>query len=235
LKSKYILIAATVAALTLSSCVVTEDLTINNANGGTSSAAIHVEDFFVDVLEDFSDFSTNDSSKPIMDQSMEAFEKQLINASTTDNINLVKTGNNSYVISFDYSNLKTLLFDLGAENNQTVLNLNKNRLNFYLNLANYSNLTAVIPFLKDPNFEPFGPIYNEGLSAPDYLEMISFMLGEEGPGAIQESAITLRFETPAPIKSFTGGKKISDNVFEYSFPLIDFLLLAEPLSFELNW
>jgi hypothetical protein len=235
LKSKYILIGATLLALTLSSCVVTEDLTINNKNGGTSSAAIHVEDFFVDVLEDFSDFSTNNSSKPIMDQSMEAFEKQLNKASTTSNVGLEKTGDNSYIISFDYSSLKTLLADLGAESNQTVLTLSDSKLNFYLDLDNYESLTAAIPFLEDPNFEPFGPTYNEGLSEPDYLEMISFMLGEEGPGAIQKSVITLRFETPSPIKSFTGGKKISSNVFEYSFPLIDFLLLADPLSFELNW
>lgn len=235
MKSKYILIAATIAALTLSSCVVTEDLTINNKDGGTSSSTIHVEDFFVDVLEDFSDFSTDDSSKPIMDLSMEAFEKQLIKGTTTNKVGLIKTGINSYVISFDYSDLKTLLSDLGAEDNQTVLNLKNNELSFYLDLENYSSLTAAIPFLEDPNFEPFGPTYNEGLSAPDYLEMISFMLGEEGPGAIQKSVISLRFETPDPIKSFKGGKKISDNVFEYSFPLIDFLLLAEPLSFELNW
>lgn len=235
MKSKYILVAVTIAALTLSSCVVTEDLTINNKDGGTSSSTIHVEDFFVDVLEDFSDFSTSDSSKPIMDQSMEAFEKQLINVSTTDNVDLVKTGNNSYIISFNYSNLKTLLSDLGAESNQTVLNLNNDKLNFYLNLANYSDLTAAIPFLEDPNFEPFGPTYNEGLSEPDYLEMIGFMLGEEGPGAIQKSMISLRFETPEPIKSFTNGKKISEKVFEYSFPLIDFLLLEKPLSFELIW
>lgn len=235
MKSIYILIATSIVALTLSSCVVTEDLTIDNSNGGTSTTAIQVEDFFIDVLEDFSDFSTNNSSKPIMDQSMEAFEKQLKNTSTTSDVVLQKTGNNSYIISYDYSSLKTLLSDLGAEKDQDVLTLKNNKLNFYLDINNYSNLTSAIPFLTDPNFEPFGPTYNEGLSQADYLEMISFMLGEEGPGAIEKSEITLRFKTPAPIKSYTGGKKISSNVFEFSFPLIDFLLLAKPLSFEINW
>lgn len=235
LKNKYFLIAISIITLTLSSCVVTEDLTINNNNSGTSSTSIHVEDFFVDVLEDFSDFSTSDNSKPIMDQSMEGFEEQLNNTSTTNNVNLKKTGNNSYIISYDYSSLKTLLSDLGAEDNQTVLQLKDNTLSFYLDLGNYQNLTDAIPFLADPNFEPFGPTYNEGLSEADYLEMISFMLGEEGPGAITKSVITLRFTTPKPLKEFNGGKKIKDNVFEYSFPLIDFLLLSKPLSFNITW
>lgn len=235
MKSKYIIMATAIVALTFSSCVVTEDLNIDDNNGGTSASQIQVEDFFVDVLADFSDFSTSDSTKPIMDQSMEAFEKQLNSASTTSNVDLVKTGENAYTITFDYSSLKTLLADLGAKSNQTVLTLNDKTLNFYLDLGNYEDLTQAIPFLSDPNFEPFGPTYNEGLSEVDYYDMISFMLGEEGPGAIAKSVITLRFVTPEPIVSYKGGKKISSTEFEYSFPLIDFLLLADPLSFELTW
>ncbi len=235
MKSKYIFIATLTAILTLTSCTVTEDLTIDNNNGGTSSAQIHVEDFFVNVLEDFSDFSTSDSDKPIMDLSIEAFRDQLLKTSTTSNVVLEKTGENSYIISYDYSSLKTLLTDLGAAQDQSVLNLDKNKLNFFLDINNYDDLTKAIPFLADPNFEPFGPTYNEGLSAPDYLEMISFMLGEEGPDAITNSLITLRFKTPSPIKTYKGGLKIDSNTFEYSFPLIDFLLLADPLSFELTW
>lgn len=235
MKSKYILVATLATVLTLTSCTVTEDLTIDNNNGGTSSSVIHVEKFFVNVLEDFSDFSSSNNKKPIMDLSVESFKDQLIKTSTTSNVNLQKTGENSYIITYDYSSLKTLLTDLGAAKDQSVLKLDNNKLNFYLDINNYNELTKAIPFLSDPNFEPFGPTYNEGLSAPDYLEMISFMLGEEGPDAIKNSLITLRFTTPSPIKTYKGGKKISDNTFEYSFPLIDFLLLAQPLSFELTW
>lgn len=235
MKSKYILVATLATILSLSSCSVTQDLTINKNNGGTSSSTIYVEQFFVNVLEDFSDFSSGDNDKPIMDLSVEALKDQLNKTSTTSNVSLEKTGENSYIVNYDYSSLKTLLTDLGAAKDQSVLQLENNKLNFYLDINNYDELTKSIPFLADPNFEPFGPKYNEGLSSDDYLEMISFMLGEEGPDAITNSLITLRFTTPSPIKSFKGGKKISNNLFEYSFPLIDFLLLNKPLSFELNW
>jgi hypothetical protein len=65
--------------------------------------------------------------------------------------------------------------------------------------------------------------------------MISFMLGEEGPPAIEKSTITLRIATPKPITSFINGKKVGSNLYEFNFPLIDFLLLAEPITFSVSW
>lgn len=231
---KYIFLSI-IAILFLSSCVVTEDLQINKDESGSSEIAISVEDFFINVLNDFSEFSTDDNDKPIMDLAIEDTSNKLTKNPTTTNVLFTKVGKNSYEGSFNYSSLSTLISDLGESDNQSIIIINDNKLNFYLDLNNYYQLTKAIPFLADPNFEPFGPEYNEGLNEDDYLEMISFMLGEEGPDAIRDSVITLNFETPSPIKSFTGGKKISSNQFQYSFPLIDFLLLAEPLEFELQW
>ncbi len=219
----------------LSSCVVTETLSINNDKSGSSEISISVEEFFVTVLEDFSELSSEDSSKPVMDIAIDDTAKKLENNVSTTNVEFNKVGENSYEGFFDYTSLSTLIADLSGTKNQSVLTLNNNKLVFYLDLDNYYQLTKAIPFLADPNFEPFGPEYNEGMGEEDYLEMISFMLGDEGPDAIRDSSITLNFETPKPIKSYRGGKKVSNTYFQYSFPLIDFLLLAEPLSFELNW
>jgi len=78
-------------------------------------------------------------------------------------------------------------------------------------------------------------VYNQGLSEADYLEMISFMLGEEGPPAIEQSVITLQVKTPTSITGFSNGRKISDTLYEFSFPLIDFLLLEDPITFSVSW
>lgn len=219
----------------LASCVVTEDLSINTNGSGSSEISISVEDFFITVLNDFSEFSSDETDKPIMDLAIDDTANKLTENKSTTNVVFTKVGKNSYDGSFDFSSLSTLIDDLAQTDNQSVLTLKNNKLKFYLDLDNYYQLTKVIPFLADPNFEPFGPEYNEGLSEDDYLEMISFMLGEEGPDAIRNSTITLNFETPKPIKTYKGGEKISDRDFTYSFPLIDFLLLAEPLEFELTW
>jgi hypothetical protein len=232
---KYLFLILLIIFPLLSSCVVTEDLTINNDESGNSQIAISVEDFFITVLNDFSEFSSDTTDKPIMDLAIDDTANKLTENETTTNVSFTKVGKNSYEGSFDFSSLSTLISDLGETENQTVLTLSNNELNFYLDLDNYYQLTKAIPFLSDPNFEPFGPEYNEGLSADDYLEMISFMLGEEGPDAIRNSIITLNFETPQPIKTYKGGTKVSSTEFTYSFPLIDFLLLAEPLEFTLTW
>jgi hypothetical protein len=232
---KYIFIILIIIFPLLASCVVTEDLSINHNESGSSKISISVEDFFITVLNDFSEFSSDETDKPIMDLAIDDTSKKLTDNKSTTNVIFTKVGKNSYKGSFDFDSLSTLISDLSQTTNQSVLTLKNNKLNFYLDLSNYYQLKKVVPFLADPNFEPFGPEYNEGLSADDYLEMISFMLGEEGPGAIKNSLITLNFETPKPIKSYKGGKKVSSTYFSYSFPLIDFLLLAEPLNFELTW
>ena len=232
---KYIFIGLITIFLLLSSCVVTEQLSINQNESGSSEISISVEDFFISVLNDFSEFSSDETDKPIMDLAIEDTSNKLVQNKSTTNVIFTKVGKNSYDGSFDFQSLSTLIEDLSETKDQSILTLQNNKLTFFLDLNNYFQLKKVVPFLADANFEPFGPEYNEGLSEDDYLEMISFMLGEEGPDAIRNSLITLNFETPKSIKSYKGGVKKSDTLFTYSFPLIDFLLLAEPLNFELTW
>lgn len=226
---------AVMAMLSLSSCVVTEDVHILKGNSYSSAFQFSVEDFFIAVLQDFNDFMPSDSNETIMDGAIADFQKALESGISTSNVSMEKVNDNAYNGTFDFTDIEQLFSDLGAGNNQTILVQQGKTLHFNLSMENYDQLVPVIPFLSDENFEAFGPTYNQGLSEDDYLEMISFMLGEEGPGAIRKSQITLRINTPGAITTFSNGKKISDQVFEFSFPLIDFLLLAEPISFSVSW
>ena len=226
---------AVMAMLSLSSCVVTEDVHILKGNSYSSAFQFSVEDFFIAVLQDFNDYMPYDSNETIMDGAIADFQKTLESGISTSNVSMEKVNDNAYNGTFDFTDIEQLFSDLGAGNNQTILVQQGKTLHFNLSMENYDQLVPVIPFLSDENFEAFGPTYNQGLSEDDYLEMISFMLGEEGPGAIRKSQITLRINTPGAITTFSNGKKISDQVFEFSFPLIDFLLLAEPISFSVSW
>jgi len=222
--------------LTLSSCVVTEDLNINTKEGGSSSANIQVEDFFVSVLEDFSDLSTDlPDDTSVMDASINNFSSALKKGKTISNVNFTKIDDTHYLGNFDFNSINELITDLGKLDNQTILTLQGTTLSFDLDMDNYDQLVKVIPFLADPNFETFGPTYNQGMSENDYYDMISYMLGEEGPGKIASSIITINITTPSPITSFSGGEKIDSTTFRYQFPLIDFLLLNDSLNFTLTW
>jgi len=224
-----------IVLVSASSCVVTEQLTFNGSGYNNSKFDFTVEDFFIAVLEDFSEFTPEDQDTSLMDSAITDFERALRYSTTTNNVTLQKLNDNAYKGQFNFMNLDKLFSDLGAGNDQSLLRMSNNTLTFSLSMDNYDQLVPVIPFLADENFEAFGPVYNQGLSESDYLEMISFMLGEEGPPAIEQSTITLRIATPKPIKSFTSGKKIAPNLYEFSFPLIDFLLLADPITFSVSW
>jgi len=224
-----------VALLFTTSCTVTERISFSKTSSHTSAFGFTVEDFFLAVLEDFSEFIPPEGDQSLMDKAINDFERALNYSYTTRNVAFTKLSNNAYEGTFIFTNLMQLVSDLGAGANQSLLIVDARSLKFFLSMDNYHQLVPVIPFLADENFEAFGPVYNQGLSEADYLEMISFMLGEEGPPAIEQSFITLRIETPGPITTFTGGKKISSNVYEFSFPLIDFLLLAEPITFSVQW
>ncbi len=221
--------------ISASSCVVTEQLSFKSSGYNNSQFDFTVEDFFIAVLEDFGEFVPEEQDTSLMDSAITDFEKALRYSSTTNNVNLKKRTDNAYEGQFNFMDLDRLFADLGAGNDQNLLRMNNNTLTFTLSMDNYDQLVPVIPFLADENFEAFGPVYNQGLSESDYLEMISFMLGEEGPPAIEKSTITLRIATPKPITSFSNGKKVGASLYEFSFPLIDFLLLADPITFSVSW
>lgn len=219
------------SSLLIASCSVTETLSINR-NGGSSYSDIKVEQFFVDVLEDFAEFLPANAS--IMDSAMSSFSSDLDKASSTTAVDLKKTGNNHYSLSVDYTSLTNLIKELGGEN-QSLFKESANSISFYVDINNFEELTKIVPFLADPNFEVYGPLYNIGTSEEDYLDMIYFLLGEEGPDAIKNGVITIDINTPGTITSVKGATRINSTTARFTFPIIDFLLLSHPLSFEVNW
>ncbi len=227
--------ALLVALSVLASCTITQQLNIGQQQNNKAFFDFSVEDFFIAVLEDFSDFSASDTDQDLMDKAIDEFRLSLARSSSTGAVSLTKSGKNAWSGSFSFTDLQRLFVDLGAGPKQSLLTLGENSMTFNLSMDNYAQLVPLIPFLADPNFEAFGPLYNQGLSEDDYLEMISFMLGDEGVPAIEASTITLKIETPRPIKRFTAGSQTGERSYEFSFRLIDFLLLDKPIAFSVNW
>ena len=64
--------------------------------------------------------------------------------------------------------------------------------------------------------------------------MVSFILGEQCPDSIGNSKITIAVSAPKAIVSHNGRLRDSKTV-EFSFPLIDFLLLHHSIDFYLEY
>ena len=223
----------------LSSCVMQQGITMSTGQNGWATTDLSVSDFFVTVLEDFKPFNEDVNPKPILETSVDDFMVELDKAASTSESSVLKLNENTYFIDFTFSSLTELLKDLNNREDQSLLTIEKKgdiqTLTFYLDLQNYPELTKIVPFLADENFETFGPLYNEGMSDVEYYEMISYILGEEGPDAIKNSVISLRLTAPKNIISQKGGILEGKNVVRFDIPLIDILLLSAPITFYASW
>ena len=217
------------------SCQVTENITLSDA-GNTSEGEIIVSDFFIDVLNDFSQFmATSDSDESIMDSAVRDFANGLSSNENNSNVLFSKGEGNQYTLSFDFEDITEALSALGGVENFSVLEGDDHSLSFYLDINNYSELKEMIPFLADPNFEVYGPEFNQGMSEADYSDMIFYLLGEEAPEALQTSLITINFTLPGELTKAEGVTVTGENSCSNSYPLIDFLLLSKPMSFSISW
>lgn len=232
-------------ALLLSSCVVAEKLTLtgdytqSKAVPGKNHVDLSVDDFFVGVVEDLSDWENKGNNDPIIDVAIQDFVKNLEASSVTSSIKFVETGYNTYMGDFAFTNFPQLLIDLSNNQaDQSVVTMSarngKTHVEISINMDNYEQLTKMIPFLADPNFEVYGPLYNNDLTEEEYLEMVSFILGEQCPDSIASSSIKIQVVAPKAVESHNGKLRNTKTV-EFSFPLIDFLLLHESIDFYLEY
>lgn len=239
-RNRRLLVGATLLLiLTLSGCVMQQGLSMTRSGSGWATTDLYVYDFFKTVLEDFEPFSPEERKTSIMDASIDDFVLQLYNTASASDVSSMKIGDNGYFIDFTFSSLEELLRDLNKREPQSIVRVvsrgSDTTLSVHLDIHNYPQLTRMIPFLADPNFETFGPLYNEGMSEEEYLDMISYILGEEGPPSINESVISLRVTAPGVIKRHAGGVMESPNSIRFDIPLIEFLLLAKPITFSATW
>ena len=237
--------AILLSLLVLSSCVVTENLSLNGEITksakipGTSHSDISVDDFFVDVMEDLSNWTDKGNNDPVIDVAIHDFESNVKASRGTSGVEFMETAHNTYTGDFSFNDFSTLLVDLSnGHADQSIVTVSKadtrTRVEISINMDNYEELTEIIPFLADPNFEVYGPLYNNDLTEEEYLEMVSFILGEQCPDSIGKSKISIVVSAPKAIVSHNGKLRDSRTV-EFSFPLIDFLLLHEPIDFYLEY
>ncbi len=227
-------------SLLLISCSVTQTVGFNTASlSGKSNTQIAATDFFTGVIEDLSSWKANGNNDPVMDVAVSEFAQNVTNSKTTSYVSFRKTGDNSYTGAFNFSDFERLVSDLCLNNpDQTLITVKregeKTRITLLISLENWDTLTQIVPFLADRNFAVWGPVYNnpphDYLTESDYKELVAFILGEDGPDAIDASRISITLELPSAVKS-TNGTVVSENTVEFSFPLIDFLLLHNPIEF----
>ena len=222
---KYFLLILT---LVFTSCSLTNNIEI--AEGNSVNIDFKSNEYFSSVLSDIASF-TNDIDT---ENSILNIYYNIYSAKNTSSSSIVKTGVSAYFINFTTPSLN-ILFDEITNSNQTIIKQTDNETTFKLNINNYSELEKIIPELKDPNLEVYLAPYNIGYTQEDYLNLLAFSFTDEIKDEVINSNIIINGKTDKPIKSITGGEKLSSNTFSITIPLIKFLLLDEEIYFKLTY
>ena len=110
---------------------------------------------------------------------------------------------------------------------------NQRTLNIHLDSSNYHQLTTLFPVLDNPLIASMGPQPNSIISESEYLEMMVFLLGENGPKAIKESEVNLTIKIEGSIVSHSDGELISSDSLLFEIPLLSILVLNDPINYEI--
>jgi hypothetical protein len=110
----------------------------------------------------------------------------------------------------------------------------KKTLKLHLDRTNYTQLAALFPMLKDPSIAGLGPQVNDTITDAEYLDMIKFSLGDDGPGLLKKSFITLTVDPEGEIISQKGGT-VSGGSVVFRIPLLRILVLDKPLDYSVTF
>jgi hypothetical protein len=110
----------------------------------------------------------------------------------------------------------------------------KKTVKLHLDRTNYTQLSRLFPLLNDPTVSSLGPQVHDTITDQEYLEMIKFSLGDDGPGLLKKSFITLTIDPEGEIISQTGGT-VSGGAVMFRIPLLRMLVLDKPLDYSVTF
>ena len=156
-------------------------------------------------------------------------------------VEITEYESNKFSGSFFVSNIEDIFSDptIIIPNNVKLFSLktvnNVKTFKIELSLNNYKYLKNFLPILKEESIDMLGPDANLETSKSEYLDMISFSLGENGPNDLLNSYINLKINVEGNIINIINGKKLDNNTVLFKIPLLDVILLKEKLLFSFSY
>jgi hypothetical protein len=107
-------------------------------------------------------------------------------------------------------------------------------LKIHIDRKNFAELSAVFPAMNGAAFEGIAPQEQDTITEAEYLDMISFTLGPDGPALLKKSFVDLVVKPEGTIVSQTGGT-VAGGAVTFRIPLLRLLLLDKPLDYAVAW
>lgn len=223
----------------LASCGVNEEIYLKKDGSGTVSSRIEVKQILVDYFANFAEVtgdSTDISDGKLFDK--EEIKKEIEKKPGVKVASIKTSGKNLLTTKLEFTNIEEIFKSEKDLTSAGVISLTDSGSNkefrFHLDKKNYKQLSTLIPVLSNPIMESLGPQEDDSTSESDYLDMISFALGKDGPKAVKNSFVNVIVHVQGKIISQKGGK-VSGKIVTFSIPLINILLLNKPLDYTITF
>ncbi len=218
-----------------SSCTIKQDIELNKDGSGSASINIEIMDGFYDYLITFGE-DANDLGYESDDS---IFNKQAIDDKLSElngvTITRISTpSDKELIIEFRFADIGNIIEAISGDEEllSFVRSGNSRIFNFFLNAETYYQIVPLVPVTDSPLYEALGPQPEYPISEQEYLDLVEFTIGDEGPQMVKDSFVTSTFEVNGNVVSQEGGH-ISRGDVIFELPLLKFLLLLETTEYEI--
>ena len=233
--------AAAILALLLASagCTVNQQLTLRVDRSGEAQIHVKLEPVFVDYLDTLSEAAGDSEMVPESVFDTEEVERSVGERHGVTVTHIATPTPEELELNLSFEDLKAMLAynaPVPGPASRPLIAFSDNdpnTLRVHLSRDNYRALTALFPILDHPLLVSLGPQQDLEVSDAEYLEMMGFVLGDDGPPAISDSVVTVRVEVDGAILEHDGGELQEDGSLLITIPLIRVLVLDQPLDYTI--
>ena len=233
--------AAALLALLLATagCTVNQQLTVRVDRSGDAQIHVKLEPVFVDYLDTLSEAAGDAElgTESVFDTA--EVERSIGERRGVTVTHIATPAPEELDLNLEFDDLKAMLAHNApvpgpaSRPLMTFSGSNPSTLQVHLDRDNYRALTALFPILDHPLLVSLGPQQDLEVTDAEYLEMMGFVLGDDGPPAIEDSTVTVRVVVDGTIIDHDGGELQEDGSLLVTIPLIRVLVLDRPLDYTI--
>lgn len=225
-------------SLPLLSCTMKQEIFLENDGSGTASVEIKLKNFVLPTIEDLAEISPDINPDELLSPE-KITESMLINPEIS-NVRARRPLEDVLEMDFDFGNIEKLFEQTEDEvKSSGLINIektgNETRLTLTINKETYRGFSSIIPNIDDPTMSALAPDPDMDITEGEYLDMIEFFFGDDGPAGILDSNLNLVINVKGTIIDQQGGNKLSSNKIEFDVPLIRILLLDQNLVYSITY
>ena len=226
------------SSLLLFSCSMKQEIFLETDGSGTANVEITLKSFVLPTIEDLAEVSPDVDPDELL--SPDKIKESMLENPEITNVEADRPLKNKLNISFDFGSIEDLFNQTEDEVKSSGLIKiedlgNETKLTLTINKETYKGFSNIIPNIDDPTMAALAPDPEMNVSESEYLDMIEFFFGDDGPGGILDSNLSLILNVNGSIVDQRGGRKLSSNQVEFNVPLIRILLLDRNLVYSVTY